>query len=82
MDFVISICAMAAAEPTPDWPGRPLLAHWDIGDPSALRGRREYVLRAFPRAYREVEARIKLLVSLPVTSLDRLTLSNELQRME
>ncbi len=30
----------------------------------------------------EIEGRIKLLVSLPVASLDKLTLSAELRRME
>jgi arsenate reductase len=82
MDFVISVCALAAAEPGLAWPGKPLVAHWGIGDPAAVQGQRRVPLRAFQRAYREIEGRIKLFVSLPVASLDKLTLSAELRRME
>lgn len=82
MDLVISVCARAAAETSPEWPGHPILAHWGIGDPAAVRGRDVAALRAYQRAYREIEGRIKLLVSLPFASLDVLTLSAELRRME
>jgi arsenate reductase len=82
MDFVITVCPVAEAHRSPPWPGQPLTAHWGIGDPATLPGTEAARLRAFERAYREIESRMKLFVSLPVASLDRLTLSSELHRLE
>jgi arsenate reductase len=38
-------------------------------------------MRAFRRAYRELEHRIKLFVSLPIAGLDRLRLSQRLEEI-
>ena len=64
IDFVITVCDNAAAEACPVWPGRPMTAHWSIADPAAVEGDAERSA-AFRKALAELEARIKLFVSLP-----------------
>jgi arsenate reductase len=70
MDFVFTVCGNAAQETCPRWPGQPMTAHWGVDDPAAVEGSREEQVRAFNRALRELEARIKLFTGLP---LDRWT---------
>ena len=60
LDFVFTVCGNAAKETCPLWPGQPITAHWGIDDPAAAEGSEEEKLRAFQRAYLELEARIKL----------------------
>jgi arsenate reductase len=74
LDFVLTVCGNAAKEACPVWSGQPTTAHWGVDDPAAVEGSREERLRAFNRALRELDARIKLFVSLPFESLDKLAL--------
>ena len=71
IDFVITVCDNAAGETCPVWPGKPITAHWGVADPAAVEGDAERGA-AFRRALTELEARIKLLVNVPVESLDRM----------
>jgi arsenate reductase (thioredoxin) len=73
IDLVITVCDSAAGEVCPIWPGRPVTAHWGIADPAAVQGEAEK-RSAFRKALAELEARIKLLVNVPVGSLDRMAL--------
>ena len=59
-------------------PGQPTTAHWGIDDPAAVDGTPEDQRRAFTRAFRELDARIKLLTSLRLESLDAIALRKEL----
>ena len=77
MDFVITVCGNAAGEVCPRWPGGPTTAHWGVDDPAAA-GTRDDQQRAFERALRELDARIQLLTSLPLESLDKATLQKRL----
>jgi arsenate reductase len=79
LDFVFTVCGNAAKEQCPYWPGQPISAHWGIDDPAAVEGSGEEQRRAFNRALRELEARIKLFVALPLDTLDRLSLQEKLQ---
>jgi arsenate reductase (thioredoxin) len=73
IDFVITVCDNAAGEVCPVWPGKPVTAHWGVADPAAVEG--DVGKRAaFRRALTELEARIKLLVNVPIESLDRLAI--------
>ena len=62
--------------------GNPLLAHWQIHDPLSQTGPAEARERAFERAMREIEARVKLFASLPIDSLDRLAAAQRLAEIE
>jgi arsenate reductase len=78
LDFVFTVCGNAAREQCPHWPGQPMTAHWGIDDPAAVEGTREEQVRAFNRALRELDARIKLFTSLPFESLDKMALQERL----
>jgi arsenate reductase len=81
LDFVLTVCGNAAKETCPVWPGQPMTAHWGVDDPAAVEGSREDQLRAFNRALRELDARIKLFVSLPLESLDKMALQERLREI-
>jgi protein-tyrosine-phosphatase len=81
LDFVFTVCDNAAAEVCPVWPGQPMTAHWGVDDPAAVEGAPEEQHRAFQWALRELDARIKLFVSLPIESLDKMTLQERLEEI-
>jgi arsenate reductase (thioredoxin) len=78
MDFVFTVCDNAAAEICPVWPGQPMTAHWGIPDPVAAAGKEAEVRLAFAEAFRMLNNRISIFVSLPIRSLDRLALQKQL----
>ena len=79
LDFIFTVCDNAAGEVCPIWPGKPMTAHWGIADPAGVEGSDTKKGAAFRKALAELEARIKLFVSLPIQSLDRMTLRQELR---
>lgn len=81
MDFVFTVCDKAAAEVCPVWPGQPMTAHWGVPDPAEVEGDEVARLMAFRTAFRELENRIKIFVSLPFDSLDRLKLQKRLDEI-
>lgn len=78
MDFIFTVCDNAANEVCPVWPGQPMSAHWGLQDPAAVEGDEQAVERAFNKAFRELENRIKIFVSLPLQSLDKLRLQQKI----
>ena len=78
LDFVFTVCDKAAGEACPVWPGQPITAHWGIEDPAAVEGDEEAKRHAFAKAFREINMRIKLFVSLPLHKLDSMALKREL----
>ena len=78
LDFVFTVCDNAAAETCPVWPGQPMTAHWGISDPAAATGNEAEKRLAFAEAYRMLNARISIFVSLPLRSLDQLALQERL----
>jgi arsenate reductase len=81
LDFVFTVCDNAAAETCPVWPGQPMTAHWGVADPAAVAGSEAEKWVAFRQAFRELESRIKIFVSLPIQSLDRVKLQQRLQEI-
>ena len=65
----------------PYWPGQPMTAHWGIDDPAAVEGTQEEQARAFQRALRELDARIKLFINLPFEKLDKMALQQRLRQI-
>ena len=68
LDFIFTVCASAAGEACPVWPGHPATAHWGIADPAhvePLAARQA----AFETAYAELEKRITAFLKLPLETL-------------
>ena len=81
LDFVITICDNAAGEVCPIWPGRPVTTHWGVEDPAAVTGTELDVANAFRRAFEVLEHRIKAFTSLPIDSLEHLTLQQHMDQI-
>jgi arsenate reductase len=81
IDFIFTVCDNAAGEVCPVWPGKPMTAHWGIADPAAALGSDAEKAFAFRRALHELESRIKLFTSLPIESLDHMTLQARLREI-
>ena len=78
LDFVFTVCDNAAQEVCPVWPGQPMTAHWGMPDPAAATGTEAEIGLAFADTYRMLNNRISIFVSLPLRSLDQLTLQRQL----
>jgi arsenate reductase len=78
IDFVFTVCDNAAAETCPVWPGQPMTAHWGVPDPAAATGTPAEIALAFKDAYRMLHQRIGIFTSLPLRSLEGLTLQRRL----
>ncbi len=81
MNFVFTVCDNAAKEVCPIWPGQPMTAHWGVADPAAVSGTPEEIDRAFRDAFVTLGRRINLFLSLPLASLDTLTVKKEVDRI-
>lgn len=81
MDFVFTLCDSAAKEVCPVWPGQPKTAHWGIEDPGNAGEDQEKLERAFRDAFVILDRRISLFLSLPLTSLDKLAIQREINRI-
>ncbi|WP_394762844.1 arsenate reductase ArsC [Phenylobacterium sp.] len=81
LDFVITVCDNAAGELCPIWPGQPMTAHWGIPDPAAVTGTPTEIALAFADACRQLTSRIDLFLSLPLETIDRLSLQTKLREI-
>lgn len=79
MDFVFTVCDSAAGEACPVWPGQPMTAHWGIEDPAAVEGTDIEKERAFVQAAKYLKNRISTFLSLPLASIDQLSLQHRLR---
>ena len=79
MNFVFTVCDNAANEVCPVWPGQPMTAHWGIDDPAAIEGTDIEKEAAFVTAFRFLRNRIAAFASLPLASIDRLSLGTKLR---
>lgn len=78
LDFAFTLCDDAAAEVCPVWPGQPMTAHWGLPDPAAKKGTEAEMRFAFADTMRMLTNRINIFVSLPMKSLDALSLQKQL----
>ena len=53
MDLIITVCANAAGEVCPVWPGKPSAAHWGVADPAAAVGSDSEKLRCFQDCFEQ-----------------------------
>ena len=77
LDFVFTVCDNAANDVCPVWPGQPVTAHWGVPDPAAVTGDEAKIEIAFRDAFKMLRRRIELFASLPVASLDRMSLKRD-----
>ena len=81
LDFVFTVCDDAANETCPVWPGQPMSAHWGVADPAAVEGSEAVKRAAFADTYRMMTNRISIFTSLPLASIDRLSLQKRLDEI-
>jgi arsenate reductase (thioredoxin) len=81
MNFVFTVCDNAAREVCPIWPGQPMTAHWGVPDPASVTGTPDQIEKAFREAFMMLDRRINLFLCLPLASLDRLAIKNEIDRI-
>jgi arsenate reductase (thioredoxin) len=81
LDFVFTVCDSAANEVCPIWPGQPMTAHWGVPDPAAAEGTEAERHLAFADAYRMLTNRISVFASLPIRSLDCLSMQKRLDEI-
>ena len=79
LDFVFTVCDNAAGESCPVWPGQPMTAHWGIEDPATVEGTDFAKEAAFVAAFRYLRNRIAAFTSLPLGSIDQLSLGTKLR---
>ena len=79
MDFIITVCDNAAGEICPVWPGQPITAHWGFEDPAAVEGSEADKRRAFASVFRGISNRVRLLMEIPLTTLDRAAIQHEIK---
>jgi hypothetical protein len=58
-----------------------MTAHWGLPDPSAVEGNDEVKRRAFAETMRALSNRISIFVSLPMSTLDKLSLQKKLEEI-
>jgi protein-tyrosine-phosphatase len=80
-DFVITVCDNAAGETCPVWPGMPITAHWGIPDPAAVEGTEMEKKAAFTLAFKAMDRRIKLFLSLPVAGIDQMRIKDRMDEI-
>lgn len=79
LDFVFTLCDTTAGEACPTWPGQPLTAHWPFPDPAYAQGSEAEIMAFVADIYRQIYRRLSVFVSLPIASLDRLSLQARVQ---
>jgi len=78
LDFVFSVCDSATDDTRLPWPGNPMSGHWGLPDPAAVRGKVPEVRLAFADAFRMLSNRVAIFASLPIRSLDALSLKQQI----
>lgn len=79
MDMVITVCASAAGETCPIWPGVPVRAHWGVDDPAAA-AEADWE-NAFQTAYDILDRRATALLKHPIETMDQGELKATLDRI-
>ena len=81
LDFVFTVCDNAAGEVCPIWPGQPMTAHWGFPDPAAFEGTPAETGAFYAEVFGQIQRRLEIFVSLPFSSLDRLSLQKRVDEI-
>ncbi len=71
IDLVITVCANAAGEACPVFPGTPLRAHWGLPDPADVEGGEAAEDAAFEDTWHWLTMRAEALLALPFETMDK-----------
>ncbi|MGZ0708492.1 arsenate reductase ArsC [Coraliomargarita sp. W4R53] len=69
-DIVITVCDKAR-ETCPNWPSRPIVAHWSSPDPAACTGSDTDVLQCFKDVALQITRRIDIMLALPIERFEK-----------
>ena len=81
LSFVFTVCDNAAKEVCPFWPGQPMTAHWGIPDPASVQGSPEEIDQAYSNAFKALDRRIRLFLSLPLSTLDTFAIQKKIDEI-
>lgn len=81
LDFVFTLSDTARGEPLPEWPGRPVSAHWQCDDPVLDEEDEVGRALAYGRTLAGLERRIQAFMHLPFQSLDRISLQSRVDEI-
>jgi arsenate reductase len=82
VDFVFTVCDdLSLANNLPAWKGRPVNAHWRVDDPNSIMGSQEEKRKAFSKVFTQINWRISIFASLPLTKLSDMSLKVELENI-
>ena len=79
MDFIFTVCDSTANESCPVWPGHPMTALWSVPDPKRSGGNEAELHLAFAEAFRMLNNRVTLFLSLPMETLGKMALQQHLE---
>jgi len=80
-DILIAVCDSAAGETCPVYLSSAIRTNWGVADPGHVEGTPEEVMAAFEATFATLKHRITRLVELPIESMSREQLSEELDRI-
>ncbi len=81
MDFVFTVCDLAANEECPPWQGQPITGHWGLVDPVKATGTQAEKALAFAQTYAELRRRILAFAALPFDGLSRVALQSRVDHL-
>jgi protein-tyrosine-phosphatase len=81
MDFIFTVCDVAAAHPQPDWPGNPMVAQWGVPDPASGQGTVAERALLVADVFRMLNNRISVFANLRLGALDQLALKSRLEEI-
>ncbi|MGH6962958.1 MAG: arsenate reductase ArsC [Phenylobacterium sp.] len=80
-DFIFTLSDTARNEPSPDWPGHPISAHWSCEDPVTAEYENLGANVIYGRILAGLERRISAFMQLPFASLDRASLQHHVDQI-
>lgn len=73
MDFIFFTDEETARHQQPQWPGQPMIAHWNFPDPLSLKGSETERHALLNLVFGMIERRVKIFCALPDHRLAKLT---------
>ncbi|APX12031.1 arsenate reductase/protein-tyrosine-phosphatase family protein [Tateyamaria omphalii] len=81
LDFVFTVCDLAANEECAPWEGQPISAHWGLPDPVKAEGTDAEKRLAFQQTFGAMRNRILAFAALPLGTLSRTSLQHEVDQI-